>query len=117
VDVSGLHLQPADRELIIQKLRTTEQETLASEVGITERRLEDYIVYALVDFDDIDYATHAGLLYDLAGQMVRHLRSYLSEDEARSVLDGDRRLIADNIHAQMMSHFWEKASGTWCRTT
>jgi len=43
--------------------------------------------------------------------MVRHLRSYLSEDEARAVLDRDRRLIADNIHAQMMAHFWEKASG------
>jgi hypothetical protein len=34
-----------------------------------------------VDFDDIDYFTHADLLYDLAGQMVRHLRSYLSESE------------------------------------
>lgn len=111
LDVSGLHLQPADRELVIQKLRTNEQETLASEVGITERRLEDYIVYALVDFDDIDYIAHAELLYDLAGQMVRHLRSYLSEDEARAVLDRDRRLIADNIHAQMMAHFWEKALG------
>lgn len=111
LDVSGLHLQPADRELVIHNLHTNEQETLASEVGITERRLEDYIVYALVDFDDIDYATHADLLYDLAGQMVRHLQSYLSEDEARAVLDRDRRLIAENIHAQMMAHFWEKASG------
>jgi type III restriction enzyme len=111
LDVNGLHLQPADRELLIQKLRTNEQETLASEAGITERRLEDYIVYALVDFDDIDYATHAELLYGLAGQMVRHLLSYLSEDEARAVLDRDRRLIADNIHAQMMMHFWEEASG------
>lgn len=52
-------------------MRTNEQETLASEAGITERRLEDYIVYALVDYDDIDYSAHADLLYDLAGQMVR----------------------------------------------
>lgn len=111
LDVSGLHLQPADRELVIHNLHTNEQEILASEIGITERRLEDYIVYALVDHDDIDYVTHADLLYDLAGQMVRHLLSYLSEDEARAVLDRDRRLIADNIHAQMMAHFWEKASG------
>ena len=111
LDVSGLHLQPADRELVIHNLHTNEQEILASEIGITERRLEDYIVYALVDHDDIDYVAHADLLYDLAGQMVRHLLSYLSEDEARAVLDRDRRLIADNIHAQMMAHFWEKASG------
>lgn len=111
LDLSGLHLQPADRELIIQNLRTNEQETLASEVGITEKRLEDYIVYALVDFDDIDYHSQADLLYDLAGQAVQHFLSYLSEDEARAVLDHDRRLIAENIHAQMMDHFWEKASG------
>jgi len=111
LDMSGLNLQPADRELVIQNLRTNEQETLASEVGITEQRLEDYIVYSLVDFDDIDYHSQADLLYDLAGQAVQHFLGYLSEDEARAVLDHNRRLIADNIHAQMMEHFWEKASG------
>ncbi len=111
LDLSDLHLQPPERELIIQNLRTNEQETLASEVGIAEKRLEDYIVYALVDFDDIDYHSQADLLYDLAGQAVQHFLSYLSEDEARAVLDHERRLIAENIHAQMMEHFWEKASG------
>jgi len=74
-------------------------------------RLEDYVVFSLVDYDDIDYEAHAELLYDLAGQMVRHLLGYLSEDEARSVLDRDRRLIAKGIHAQMMGHYWEKATG------
>jgi type III restriction enzyme len=111
LDLHGLHLQPGERELVIHNLHTNEQDTLSSEVGIVEQRLEDYIVYALVDFDDIDYMAHADLLYDLAGQMVRHLLSYLSEDEARSVLDRDRRLIANEIHAQMMAHFWEKAPG------
>lgn len=64
-----------------------------------------------MDFDDIDYFTHADLLYDLAGQMVKHLLGYLSEDETRSVLDRDRRLIAKEMHAQMMGHFWEGATG------
>ncbi len=111
LDLSGLHLQPVDRELIIQNMRTNEQETLASEMGVTEQRLEDYIVYTLIDYDDIDYAAHADLLYDLAGQVVRHLLTYLSEDEARIVLDRDRRLIGEHIHAQMMEHFWEQAAG------
>jgi len=111
LDLNGLHLQPSDRELVIHNLHTNKQDSLAAEVGITEQRLEDYIVYALIDFDDIDYLAHADLLYDLAGQMVRHLLSYLSEDEARSVLDRDRRLIASEIHSQMMAHFWEKAPG------
>lgn len=110
LDVGQLHLQPGQREIIIHNLHTNAQDTLAAEVGLKEKRLEDYVVHALVDFDDIDYFTHADLLYDLAGQMVRHLRGYLSEDEARSVLDQDRRLIAREIHAQMMAHFWEEAT-------
>ncbi len=111
LDVSQLHLQPGQREIVGQMLRTNEQFTLATEIGLKEQRPEDYIVHALVDFDDIDYFTHADLLYDLAGQMVQHLRVYLSEDEAISILDRDRRLIAREIHAQMMAHFWEEAAG------
>jgi type III restriction enzyme len=64
----------------------------------------------LVDYDDIDYFSHAELLYDLTGQMVKHLSSYLSESEVQSMLDRDRRLIAREIHAQMMAHFWEQAT-------
>ena len=110
LDVSQLHLQPGAREIVGQMLRTNEQFTLASAAGLKEARLEDYIVHALVDFDDIDYFTHAELLYELAGQMVRHLQTYLSEAKALSVLDRDRRLIAREIHAQMLAHFWEKAT-------
>lgn len=110
LDVSQLHLQPGEREIVGQMLRTNEQFTLAAEIGLKEQRPEDYIVHALVDFDDIDYFTHADLLYDLAGQMVQHLRGYLSEDEAISVLNRDRHLIAQEIHAQMMAHFWEEAT-------
>ncbi|MDR3158086.1 MAG: DEAD/DEAH box helicase family protein [Zoogloeaceae bacterium] len=110
LDVSQLHLQPGKREIVGQMLRTNEQFTLAAQIGLKARRPEDYIVHALVDFDDIDYFTHASLLYDLAGQMAQHLRGYLSEDEAVSVLDRDRRLIARNIHAQMMAHFFEEAA-------
>lgn len=111
LDVSQLHLQPGEREIIIHNLHTNEQDTLASEVGLKEQRLENYIVHALVDFDDVDYFTHADLLYELSGQMVQHLMGYLSEAETRSVLDRDRRLIAREIHAQMMAHFWEEATG------
>ena len=110
LDVGQLHLQPGEREIVGQMLRTNEQFTLAAEIGIKEQRLEDYIVHALVDYDDIDYFTHADLLYDLSGQMVQHLLGYLSEDEVRSVLDRDRRLIAREIHSQMMAHFWEEAT-------
>lgn len=110
LDVSQLHLQPGEREIIIHNLHTNEQDSLESEAGFKEQRLEDYIVHALVDYDDVDYFSHADLLYDLSGQMVQHLLSYLSEPEAISVLDRDRRLIAHTIHAQMMLHFREEAT-------
>lgn len=110
LDVSQLHLQPGEREMVIHNLHTNQQETLASEVGLQKQRLEDYILHALQDFNDIDYFSHADLLYELCGQMVQHLQSYLSEAEARNVLHRDRRLIARTIHAQMMAHFWEEAT-------
>ena len=110
LDTGGLHLQPGEREILIQNLHTNAQSSLSAESGIKENRPEDYIVHALMDFDDIDYFSQAELLYDLAGQMVAHLRSYLTAEETRDVLDSNRRLIAKHIHAQMMAHFWEKAT-------
>lgn len=110
LDTSGLHLLPGEREILIQNLHTNAQSSLSAGLGIKENRPEDYIVHALMDFDDIDYFSQSELLYDLAGQMVAHLHSYLSADEALDVLDKNRRLIAKHIHAQMMAHFWEKTT-------
>ena len=111
LDVSGLHLPPKDRSLVGQNLGNREQFTLSAQSAGTQRRPEDYIVHALIDYDDIDYSTQASLLYDLAGQVVAHLRSYLKdENEVRNVLDLDRQLIARNVYAQMHAHFEESAS-------
>ena len=54
LNVAQLHLQPGKHEIVGQMLRSNEQFTLASEVGLKEARLEDYIFHALVDFDDLD---------------------------------------------------------------
>ena len=117
LDLSSLHLQPSEREITIHNLHTNEQSSLSAELGMKEKRPEDYIVFSLMDFDDIDYFTQADLLYDLAGQMVTHLRTYLSEEEVLSVLDKERRLIAREIHAQMMAYFWEKAASYEARVS
>lgn len=111
LDVSQLNLQPAERDIVIQNLHTNEQTTLTAQVGITESRPENYIIHGLIDFDDVSYDEHADLIYDLASQAVRHFESYLgSEDEVINVLDTNRSLIADLIHAQMVEHFWEDVS-------
>jgi len=110
LDVSQLHLQPGEREIVIHNLRTNEQETLIRGQGIREKTPQDEVVKHLMDFDDIDYFSHADLLYGLAGQLVEHFRGYLSEEETHSVCHDAARMIAKEIHAQMMAHFWEQAT-------
>ncbi len=113
LDCSNIHYQPVERDLLIQHLRTHEQETLSFGGRMQpEQRLEDYVVRGLVDFDDISYDEHSDLLYDLAGQLVKHLRSYLSsEEDVRNVLIYHQKQLAAFVHAQMQEHQWEKATG------
>ena len=112
LDLSTVKLQPGTGELWAQYLRTQETETIQTgRGGVSERRLEDYVVSGLIDFDDISYDAHADLLYELAGQAVAHFRSYLSEADARDVLRCFQRDIAERIHMQMQAHYWEEAEG------
>ncbi len=112
LDCSNINYQPVERDLLIQHLRTHEQETLSfGERMQAEQRFEDYVVRGLVDFDDISYDEHSELLYDLAGQLVKHLGSYLSEEDTRNVLIYHQKPLAAFVHAQMQGHQWEKAGG------
>ena len=82
---------------------------MVAHVGLSEAKPEDIIVHALIDYDDISYDDHADLIYELATQVVRHLKGYLSADEVNNVLANHRQLIAKTIHTQMAEHFWEQA--------
>jgi type III restriction enzyme len=112
LEMGQLNLQPSNRELISQSLQTNEQVSISSLPERKYTRLEDYIVEHLVDYDDISYDEHAELIYDLATQSVsffRDAREY-NEDELHNVFFGFGKSIAENIHAQMAEHYWEKAS-------
>ena len=111
LDVSRLHLRPGADEILLHGLLNNEQQRIAAESSRWEQRVEDYIVRELVDYDDVDYFTQSALLYELAGRMVQHLRSYLTEDEALNVLQRNAKLIAGEIHAQMQAHFFAEAAG------
>lgn len=79
--MSNVHYQPVDRDLVIYGLQTNEQNSLSAGNRIaSEERLEDYIVRRLIDFPDISYDDQADLLYDLAAQMVHHIKNYLAND-------------------------------------
>jgi len=111
LDLKGVHLQPVAKDILIAHLNDHAQYRLISGDGIMpEERLEDYLVRGLVDFDDVNYDEHADLLYTLAGEMVKHLQSYLpSEDDVRNVLQYHQSPLVNIIHSQMQDHYEEKA--------
>jgi type III restriction enzyme len=100
-----------DESLWVQYLRSGENVELGGMMGgIEEDRLENYVVAGLIDFNDVSYDENADLLYDLAGQVVEHLKSYLSEQEITKVLRYEQRKLAKLIHAQMLEHYEYEAS-------
>ena len=111
LDLKGVHLQPVAKDILIAHLNDHAQYRLISGDGIIpEERLEDYLVRGLVDFDDVNYDEHADLLYKLAGEMVKHLQSYLpNEDDVRNVLQYHQAPLVNIIHSQMQDHYEEKA--------
>jgi type III restriction enzyme len=113
VDTRNIRYQPVDHEILIHHLQTNEREKLNSVQEWTpEARLEDYLVRALMDFDDISYdEDHADMLYKLAGQVVAHLKSYLKdEEEVSNVLQYYQRPLSELVYAQMQEHYWESQS-------
>ncbi|TGN11572.1 DEAD/DEAH box helicase [Leptospira ilyithenensis] len=71
LDCSSVRLQPVERDVLIHALHSNQEEVVRfSGKKRNERRLEDFLVRGLIDFEDISYDDHADLLYDLAGQMV-----------------------------------------------
>ncbi len=113
LDTTALSYQPVENEILIQHLHDQRRETLAGGSSWKdERRLEDFVVRALVGRPDVSYDDHAELLYKLAGQVVARLRSYLpNEDAVKNVLQFYERQIGDFVHAQLAQHYWEDPSG------
>lgn len=108
----GLSYNPPSEELWAQSLKTGQRDIIGVGAdGITESRLENYVVAGLIDLNDISYDDHADLLYELAQQVVVHFAKDHSEEDCHKILRFHQRAIAKFVHAQMQEHFWEKASG------
>lgn len=101
--------QPISDDILVQQLRTDHRMTIIRTMRTArEERLEDYLIAHLIDYDEIDYDFTADLLYKLAGQMVTHLRSYLTSEEAiENVLLNNGKTLARFIYNQMLGHYEE----------
>ncbi len=108
LDLSAFIFPPVTESVWVQSLFTGDGEAVGlGKGGIKEKRLENYVVSGLVEFDDIDYEKHADLLYDLATQTVSHLKTYLDEEQIGKVLWVYQKDVAKRIHLQMQEHYWE----------
>ena len=112
LDTRNINPQPVAQDILIQHLHDMQRYRLRNGSGtVEENRPEDYLIRGLIDFNDISYDDHAALLYKLAGQVVAHLRSYLSEeDDVVNVLQYHQQPLVNLIHAQMQDHFTETAA-------
>ncbi len=111
LDARNINLQPVAQDILIQHLHDMQRYKLRDGSGVVEeKRPEDYLVRGLIDFNDVSYDDHAALLYKLAGQVVAHLQSYLSEeDDVVNVLQYHQQSLVNLIHSQMQNHFTETA--------
>jgi type III restriction enzyme len=111
--LADLDYTPPAQELVIQHLRTNEQERIGfSPERAREKRLADYLVFALVDYPDVDYLTQADLLYDLAGQVEEHFKNALgkSDEDINNIFIYYQKDIASFIYKQMQAHRFEEAT-------
>jgi type III restriction enzyme len=106
LDVAGIHNQPVATNLIVEELRTENRWKLRNDdVMSLPEPIEGILVDLVKVKSDVDYSANSTLLYKLAGQMVAHLRSYLSnEEDVRNVLINQRRPYSELIYAQMQQH-------------
>lgn len=104
---------PPEEALWVQELRTGQSfEMSVGSGGIEDARLENHIVAGLINYDDVSYDDNADLLYELAEQVIEHLKNTgTPEEQVGKVLIYHQREIARFIHAQMVEHYWEESSG------
>ncbi|GAB3529153.1 DEAD/DEAH box helicase [Photobacterium alginatilyticum] len=120
-DLTGLDriaLKPGSKSLLLRNLESDESATISWETGsASEERLENYLVRNLMDHDEIDYDEHAGLLYKLSGQMVKHLQTYLNEEDIEGLLKTASKTLSDFIWSQMKQNMRTTPTGYYGKLT
>lgn len=111
LDTSKMNFQPGSDEIMIYALQSGAVEIIdASGQKVRFDNVENMIVNELINFAEIDYDKQAEQLFELAGQAIRHFRSYLGDEEkVVNVVQNNKRLIGKYIHSQMMEHFYYDA--------
>ncbi len=110
-DLEQINYQPVSQEILLQHLESEQQRHSIhfgnDDTQAREERLENYIVRNLMDLDEIDYDSHANLLYKLAGQVVSYLRDKWQNDhKVENILIYYQRQLRDFVWAQLKQNQW-----------
>ncbi len=102
----SINYPPVSEELLIKSLTDNAQTRIQTRGSyVKERRLEDYLVRELMDYDEIDYDAHSDLLYKLAGQIVIRLKALYGDDnEVRKALIAYQKALGQFVWVQMERH-------------
>lgn len=109
-----INYQPVSQEILLQHLEDDQKRDSIhfGDERALEIRLEDYIVRNLMDLNQIDYDSHAGMLYKLAGQLVIYLEAkWTDREKVENILIYYQRQIRDFIWAQMQDQQWSSPTG------
>lgn len=109
-----INYQPVAQEILLQQLEGDQKRDTIhfGDEQALEVRLEDYIVRNLMDLNEIDYDSHAEMLYKLSAQLVKYLKhKWQDKDKVENILIYYQRQIRDFIWVQMQSHQWSSPTG------
>lgn len=106
LDTSKMTYQPGSEEILTHELQSGRQRIISAGQGyIREQFIENYIISALLDKNEIWYDEYSELLYKLSNQAVKHFQTYLtSEKDVINVVLTFKQPIAEQIYQQMMAH-------------
>jgi len=104
LDTTKMNFQPGSEEILTHELQSGKRRILAAGYQSGGPAfVEDHIVSALIDKQEISYDEHNELLYKLSHQAVIHFHTYLGSDrDVVNVVMNFKRQIAEQIYQQMM---------------
>ncbi|GMO46019.1 MAG: hypothetical protein Ta2G_01010 [Termitinemataceae bacterium] len=104
LDCSEINFKPVEKDLLIQKLRTGEQNIVSfSKENDKHIQPENILIYRMSEFDDISYEEYSELLYKLCKEAVSHIETYLNDKEdVNNVIQYYQTNIANIIHIQLL---------------
>jgi type III restriction enzyme len=106
LDIAGFNFQALEQEIIRMGLRDRLVETLKAKSSGSYGNPIKLIIAELIDYPEIDYDENAELLYQLATQAYKAVKSNIEkEEDLPQAVFQFKAAIAEKVYNQMKQHF------------